>query len=137
MGLDGKTVADFMRALMATELRATSQNMQDYEGLIRFCNAPLSSKASFSVWSELGNGATLINASNMNSAFAYRLCHKDGKVLTKQEAMNLEQKARNQGITSTGRKLICFLRDQGIDFAVWGRSLNSTSDWIQTMVICL
>lgn len=115
--LDGKTVADFMRALTATELLATSQNKQDYEGLIRFCNAPLSSKASFSVRSELGNGATLISASNnMNSAFAYRLCHKDGTVLTKQEAMNLEQKARSRGVTSTGKKLICFLRDQGIDF---------------------
>lgn len=111
-----KTVDDLMRALKTTKIRAKSKNKQDYEGQVVFSSAPLSSRVGFSVKSEVGENATLINASGMNSAFAYRLCHSDGTILTKKEAANLEHLAYKEGIKSTGKKLICFLREQGIDF---------------------
>lgn len=114
--LDDKIIDDLMQILRKTEVLPKDQNQQNYEGLIVFSNAPLSSKEEVSIKSELGKRTILINASGMNSAFAYRLCHRDGTILTKQEATNLEQQALNKGISSNGKELIRFLRDQGIDF---------------------
>lgn len=81
--LDDKIIDDLMQILRKTEVLPKDQNQQNYEGLIVFSNAPLSSKEDVSIKSELGKGAILINASGMNSAFAYRLCHRDGTILTK------------------------------------------------------
>ncbi len=114
--INDKAVADLMSALKTTKIRAKSENKQDYEGQVVFTKAPLSSRVGFSVKSEVGKDATLINVSGMNSAFAYSLCHSDGTILSKQEVANLEQLACKNGIKSAGKKLICFLRDQGVDF---------------------
>ena len=108
-------IRELMQALMTAKLAAKSSEKQDFEGYVQFSNHPISAEhIGFSVKSELGGGATLVNTSGMNSALAYELCHMDGTRLSMHEAEELEKEAIDQGIKAPGKIFISFLAEHNV-----------------------
>lgn len=106
---NAKIISDSINAIMLAKRIAKEDGHRGEN-----TDVPLSTEEECRSVPEHENKTVIVDASDRNEAFVYRLCHLDGTPITVEEANLLKNKAKACGIEWQNKEYICFLAESGV-----------------------